>query len=323
MEYFLIDQPGETYYPRPEGSILINSPAASRKALMWIKGAWHAVNTTTKDDILLCYLDIQAVICWWIALLTCRKRNIVAINILLKDKPTLKNRVASWLYKRALSSKRFHATVTSPEYGKWLNRKFRRDFSYYHLPDLYVYDDLADIAATTPVEPDTVFCGGKNGRDWHMMADIAKAMPEMRFKLIMPGDVWNAIGASLPQNVTCRHDIPVDEFLNEMASSEVVCLPLDTEAPAGLIVLFQAAAMNKPIVTTDTVTTRAYITPDTTDAFLADKQVSSWVNTLRIAATNTAKKPDNHKLIDYLIAHCNRDKYIWHLNTIITTLRRQ
>ncbi len=26
MEYFLIDQPGETYYPRPEGSILINSP---------------------------------------------------------------------------------------------------------------------------------------------------------------------------------------------------------------------------------------------------------------------------------------------------------
>ncbi|WP_279149832.1 glycosyltransferase [Muribaculum intestinale] len=266
---------------------------------MWIKGAWRAVNATTNDDILLCYLDIQAVICWWIAILTCRKRNIVAINILLKDKPTLKNRVASWLYKRALSSKRFHATVTSPEYGKWLNRKFRRDFSYYHLPDLYVYDDLADIAATTPVEPDTVFCGGKNGRDWQMMADIAKAMPEMRFKLIMPGEVWNAIGASLPPNVTCRHDIPVDEFLHDMASSEVVCLPLDTEAPAGLIVLFQAAAMNKPIVTSDTVTTRGYITDKISNARLvASKNPLKWADTIR--RSTSCKTSSGHSLRNYL-----------------------
>lgn len=124
-----------------------------------------------------------------------------------------------------------------------------------------------------------------------------------------------------PQNVTCRHDIPVDEFLNEMASSEVVCLPLDTEAPAGLIVLFQAAAMNKPIVTSDTVTTRGYITDKISNARLvASKNPLKWADTIR--RSTSCKTSSGHSLRNYLRNNCNSDSFVGHLSNIISGLQK-
>lgn len=324
MEYFLIDTPKDTYYPRPEGTRLINSPASSRKPLVWLKGAWRAVNMTSADDLLLCYLDIQAVLCHWISRLTLRRRRIVAINILLKDKPTAKNRIVSQLYKSALSSPDFHATVTSPEYGDWLNNKFHRHFTYYHLPDLYVYDSIhASVDSSTPETP-TIFCGGHNGRDWNKMIAIASAMPEAEFKLVLPSCTWESIHNRFPANVTAMHDIPYDRFISEMASSSLVCLPLGTEAPAGLIVMFQAAALGKPVVTSDTVTTRAYISPDMTDAAL----VGSPDPAVWAAAINDmlVKKTDNDttpaRLIDRLKKDCNRHAYTRHLENLIALYKQ-
>lgn len=259
MEYFLIDTPGDTYYPRPKGSILLNSPTSSRKPITWLAGAWHAVNRTKKSDLLICYLDIQGILCWWLSHLTLRKRKIVAINLLLKDKPTIKNRIATWIYRRALSSPDFHATVTSKEYGTWLNKKFKRDFNYYHLPDLYVYENLSEACAAYGTSPNTVFCGGRNGRDWHTMLEIARNMPDTTFTIVFPDHILNSLNQRIPQNVRALHDIPYESFIQEMAAARIVCLPLDTEAPAGLIVIFQAAALGKPVITSDTVTTRAYL----------------------------------------------------------------
>ena len=43
-----------------------------------------------------------------------------------------------------------------------------------------------------------------------------------------------------------------------MCQSSLVVMPLDTEAPAGLIAFFQAAANGRMSITSDTVTTREY-----------------------------------------------------------------
>lgn len=317
--YFLIDVPGDTYYPRPEGTRLINSPAASHKAVTWIVGAWRAVGATRSDDLLLCYLDIQAVLCWWFARLTLRRRNIVAINLLLKDKPTLRNRLTTLLYRRALSSPRFYATVTSEEYGQWLNRKLGHSFSYYYLPDLYAYDGLHEQYKGVAVEPRTVFCGGRNGRDWATMLAIAEAMPSVAFKLVMPSAVQKSLPTPLPPNVAVSCDISTDDFLRTMAACQAVCMPLDTEAPAGLIVLFQAAALGKPIVISDTVTTRAYICPDMSDAHLvAGPPPIPWAKAL--AATLSQPPSATNSLRDYLRGHCSPSHYVHWLKAIIADL---
>ena len=319
MEYFLIDTPKDTYYPRPEDTQLINSPASSSKPLVWLRGAWRAVSMTNADDLILCYLDIQAVLCHWISRLTFRRRRIVAINILLKDKPTAKNRIVSRLYRSALSSPDFHATVTSKEYGDWLNRKFNRKFSYYHLPDLYVYEDLKSPSDTNTGKRPVIFCGGHNGRDWNKMTAIAREMPGTEFKFVLPTEIWQSIHGRFPSNVTAMHNIPYEKFINEMASSDIVCLPLDTEAPAGLIVMFQAAALGKPVITSDTVTTRAYITTDMTDAVLVKSQSpTTWAmainDMLGKELSTEAREP---RLIDILKKECNREVYTQHLKNLI------
>lgn len=315
MDYFLVDTSGETYYPRTQGSILLNSPSSSHKAIMWIKGAFNAVNKTKRNDILFCYLDIQAVICWWISILTFRRRNIIAINLLLKDKPTIKNKIVSWMYKKALDSNNFTATVTSPEYGNWLNQKFNRNFKFHHLPDIYIYDNLYDLTHNIDIEENTVFCGGKNGRDWNTMIKIAQEMPEISFKLVMPKNILPNDQA-FPSNIKIFEDIPLNQFLKEMCSSKVVCLPLDTEAPAGLIVLFQAAAMEKSIIISNTATTRGYITSNMDGFYLVSGQdPTKWAKSINYALTH---KPQNstQTLKTFLSSNCSSTKYIDRLNKI-------
>lgn len=62
------------------------------------------LRSARKNDILICWFDFQGVLCWWLSKLTFRKRNIVIVNIMLKDKTTLRNRVVSWLYKKVLTA---------------------------------------------------------------------------------------------------------------------------------------------------------------------------------------------------------------------------
>ena len=50
-----------------------------------------------------------------------KNRKIIALNILLKDKATTKNKAAKLLYKPVLKSKKVQATVTSKKYGEHLN----------------------------------------------------------------------------------------------------------------------------------------------------------------------------------------------------------
>ena len=65
------------------------------------------------------------------------KRNVVCLNLLLKQKNTLKNKLASWIYKQALLADNFHATVTSREYGKWLNKSLGINVEYTLLHDVF------------------------------------------------------------------------------------------------------------------------------------------------------------------------------------------
>ena len=76
-----------------------------QRVLRYLSGSIPAVWRSKKNDTIVCWYDMQAVMCWWICHLLGLKRNIVCINILLKQKPTLKNRLVSMLYKRALTSR--------------------------------------------------------------------------------------------------------------------------------------------------------------------------------------------------------------------------
>lgn len=115
----------------------IYSPKSDRKIIGWLKGVVALLRQSQRNDVLVCWFDFQAVMCFWLCKVLLLKRRIVCINLMLKDKDTLKNKVVAWLYQGALRSKHFVASVTSLEYGRHLKQRLGLECSFSLVHDVY------------------------------------------------------------------------------------------------------------------------------------------------------------------------------------------
>lgn len=290
------------------------SPESNRKIVGWLRGSMKVLTLSNKGDTIICWYDFQAILCFLMCRLFFMHRKIICINLLLKDKPTIKNRLVSYLYKKALRSNDFKASVTSVKYGEWLNNKLGINAKYTLLHD--VYHDSYKYEKAVKVIPGSVFCGGKNGRDWHFVIKVAQAMPDVTFNIVMPFNVYQELKNEIRDNMNVKYNIPYDEFMKELCSSEIVCLPLDTQAPAGLIVMFQAAANLKPIITTDTVTTAEYITSDRGVTIVND--VQTWCRAINLSFSNMEKSRNKAiKLQKYLHDYCSEETFVNGINKML------
>lgn len=293
---------------------VFSTPKLRPMYLSWIVGAYKALKKSCHDDRIVCWYDFQAVILFWLTRLFLCQREIVCLNLLLKPKRSLKNRIATSLYKSALKSPKFKATVTSIEYGKLLNKHFGCSFNYTLLHD--VFHDHYKYNYKGPVIPNSVFCGGRNGRDWNLMMKIAESMPEVSFNIVVPENVFKQYKDNISSNINIKCNLSYDDFMVEMCKSEIVCLPLDTEAPAGLIVLFQAAANRKLVITTDTATTREYINSDT--GYIIRNDIKYWKKTIGFSLLNKIDSSyKSNALNRFLCTTCSEQIFIEKVSSLL------
>lgn len=296
---------------------LVISPLCRKQIVSWIIGCVTVIVKSNCNDTIICWYDFQAVLCYWLAKLSFRQRKLVCINLLLKDKASTKNKVVAWLYKKALKSKHFVASVTSVEYGKHLKNRLGIDKKLFLLHD--VFQENYKTNGCMDVHPNTVFCGGRNGRDWKFMIEVAKLMPHVLFHLVMPKETYDEYQHELPSNVVAKYNLSMNDFMKEMCSSEIVALPLDTEAPAGLIVLFQAAANMKYIITTDTMTTREYLSDGR--GCLLPNDVEVWKKAINEKLGNVKSNIiASEKLLNFLESECSERKFVEGVETMINKL---
>ncbi|MBO4955603.1 MAG: glycosyltransferase [Muribaculaceae bacterium] len=296
----------------------ILSPQKKSKYHTWIAGAWQASRQSKKGDTILAVYDFQGILCWIFGVLTMRRRNVLSINLLLKDKDTMRNKVATWLYRRAIHSPRFATTVTSGAYSAWINRKLGTKIDFPLLRDVYY---LTYEPATTPSKGDgSVFCGGRNSRDWPLMIEVAKRLPEVKFRFAMPLDSYHALKDSMPSNVEAAGEIPYDQFMEWINCSSVICMPLTTDAPAGLITMFQAAGYRKPIVASYTVTSSEYLTPEH-GYLLKSSEPEKWsaaISEIMADYEKALKKAETFH--HYVSTQCSEQYYVSRIEEIIRTL---
>jgi len=286
---------------------IILSPSCRNLFLSWLIGCIVILVKTNSNDTIVCWYDFQAVLCYWLSKLIFKRRKIVCINLLLKDKESMKNKVVAWLYKKALKSKHFEASVTSVKYGNHLKKRLGIDKELFLLHD--VFHENYKVNDRVEILPNTVFCGGRNGRDWKFMIDVAKIMPNVEFHLVMPKATYEEFQTELPSNVVAKYTLSMDDFMKEMCSCEIVALPLDTEAPAGLIVLFQAAANMKYIITTDTMTTREYLKDGR--GCLLPNDVVTWKKAISERLVNVKSNAEaSEKLLNFLETECSEEKFV-------------
>ena len=300
------------------GLIVKKSPIGGGKLKRWFRGAYEAIKSSGKGDVIVCWYDFQAVIAFWLCRLMCKRREIFAINLMLKQKPTMKNNVVARLYKTALLSKHFHASVTSEGYGEWLNRRLGISVEYSIVRDVLIdkyYADLKD-ASGVEVEEDTIFCGGGNDRDWGLMVRIAREVKEKKFNFVMRAVDYNAHKAEMPDNVRVYHDISHADFARVLQGSEAVCLPITTEAPAGLMVLFESTFRHKPIFMTKTATSSAYINDER--GYSLSNELDAWTKALRHGFGNREEmRQKAANMLDFMNRECSQAAFVSQLDAMI------
>lgn len=291
------------------------SPQVRHKFLSWIIGALRVVSASKRGDVIVAVYDFQGILCWLFSLLLFKRCKILCINILLKDKHTLKNRVVSWVYRRALLTKRVTATVTSNAYRELLNRKLGIEVEHPLLRD--VYYDSYEPSERVSTGDGSVFCGGRNSRDWDLMFQIAEHLPEVKFRFVMPGDVCDVYAGRMLSNVVALHDVPQNVFLEQMSISSVIAMPLTSTAPAGLIVMFQAAGYERPIISTYTPSTCEYLTPNH-GYLLKDRDLESWCRTIKDILNDYPVAQDKaRRFHKFVTEECGEAQYVAEIERII------
>jgi len=155
-----------------------------------------------------------------------------------------------------MKDRNVYPTVTSFELKDHYRKKFKLPSKeFYLLHDCY--GDLAKYKKSFYSGENYVFSGGKNGRDWKTIKRTAELLPHINFVIIGPQK--NTLGDSYPANIIYDYDIPSVKFQELVEKCTIVALPLETQAPAGIIVLLTAGLMSKPVVTTNNITMREYI----------------------------------------------------------------
>lgn len=298
------------------------SPVMSRKYLTWLAGAWKVMRASKKGDIIVSVYDFQGVLCYWIGLLTMRQRKILGINLLLKEKSSLRNRVARFLYRRALKSRWFQTTVSTADYGNRMVRYLRLDRRLPLLRDVFYDSYLTEAEAMPHSDGGYVFSGGRNGRDWNFLLKVAAGLPHIKFRLAMPATVLAGMKerqTPISPNVECQCDLSMHEFNALIAGSSLVALPLDTESPAGLIVVFQAAAHNKPIIITDTVSTHDYVSDG--KGFPIKNDTDTWQHTIQHIFSHPQEAAHSaRQLAAFITTHCSEARYVARIEEIIRDL---
>jgi glycosyltransferase involved in cell wall biosynthesis len=167
-------------------------------------------------------------------------------------------RIKKFLYRVMLKDSMIHPTVTSSDLPAVYRELFNLPGKEFHL----LHDCYGKLAKyQQPFRPGKgyVFCGGTNGRDFESLVKIAGMLPEVPF--VIAGPKKNTLGETFPSNISYQYDIPFLQFQELIGNCSILALPLKTQAPAGLIVLFTAGLMSKPVITSDNPTMREYIAP--------------------------------------------------------------
>ena len=196
MIYVLFDNPSEIAYftgaiKQPYEVMNIGSERGPHKKKV-ISCCWKCSRKVKDGDVIVCWLDFMAILCWWF----CRNKKvkIIAVNILLKDSKGIAGYLKRLLYRAPLRDDSLVATVTSKGYGEFLNEYLGIQKEYVLLND--AYSRYKDKPVENVTVEKSVFCGGRNGRDWNKAFEIAQAMPDTAFNYVMSKKDYDKISKS-------------------------------------------------------------------------------------------------------------------------------
>lgn len=216
---------------------------------------------STKNDVIFTHDNFAT---WKLALVfrvLGMKRNICINNFMYEGGGICKRKLFSY----ALSKQKIAVNSTD------LKKKLLQDIPGLKEERIFVIPDCIEVIEkkmrivksdqTLIKESEYIFSGGSTRRDYKLVLDVAKERNDWNF-VIVASKNQQYMFSEVPSNVTVFYNIPFDSFVQKLKNSKIVFVPLNSQFQGGQLVLFIAALLKKPMVTSETYTIRTYFDDD-------------------------------------------------------------
>ena len=220
----------------------------------YLFSALQVLLDSKSGDYVICRLDYLAIYTKFLELFFLKKLVIIALNVMVNNQANfLKKKIFGLIFRL----KNVFITVNSKGlidyYCTLLKLKRRKIY--------LVYDacgkDILELEKSFEIGNKEIFCGGYNARDWRFIHSVAKQLPNYKFIFVGKRGFMNYL--SILPNTKIYEEIPQNYFFQLMRDCSVIAIPLDTEAPAGLLVIYAASVLSKPVIITRTMTSIDFI----------------------------------------------------------------
>ena len=178
-----------------------------------------SVLKTSQGDTIICWLHWTGLILNEIVVRLRLKRTIVSMNWLTP--PQQRKGKLFGLERRAVNNPNCIIVVNSPDSKeKWLRYLECKDNNniIYHSD---VSDEVVDNNVVASKKKNRYcFSGGMNNRDWGLLIDLAKEMPNIKFVCVALRSDWESkVSDDIPSNIEVHFDTNSDQYYQLMRES--------------------------------------------------------------------------------------------------------
>lgn len=223
----------------------------------YFQGSYQAVRDAKKNDIIIGTNFHVGAIASLLCVLFRKKNKILALNLILNDKSIVINFIRGLILFVSFKNRFFYCTINDSSLVKLYSKYFLNDVDesrFFELLD--VYENKQNLTPTCENE-NYIFSGGETSRDWETLFKAANKMPNIKFICVARKRLFPKL--DVPKNVELIFDVSYERFLDFLKKCSIVVLPLKNEGPSGLLVIFDATSLGKPIITTETRVIKNYI----------------------------------------------------------------
>lgn len=287
----------------------------------YFKGAFKSAKYSKKEDILIGTNFHVGALISIICLVLRKERKVLALNLILDEKPWLIGKIRSFILLLAFKNEDFFCTVNDKKLITLYSKYFFSvppENKFFVLRDHYINPEKFEESKE---DQNFIFTGGENSRDWKTLFEAARRLPNTNFVCIARERLFPDI--SVPDNVTLLFDIRYEDFISYLKKSRIVALPLDTKGPAGLLVIFDAAFLGKPVITTKTIITENYIQDGHNGILIEPRDSDTLTRRIKLLMRDREKRQEfPQKLKRKLEREYSASEYASKINSIIKTLNR-
>lgn len=155
-----------------------------------------------------------------------------------------------------------YTTCNNSTIGLLFSRELNIPISHF----IPIPDSISDfgkdiLSIKNKTERNYIFMGGATHRDYALFVECAKRLPQYEFIAVTFSKYKHCFEAA-PKNVKVIYGLSEMDFYEMIAHSNIVFVPLTNDLQGGQMVIFQAALLGKPIITTQNEAIGTYFDED-------------------------------------------------------------